>query len=217
MANKILLLFAHPAQHRSEVNIDVFRAAKELGFVTAVDLYAQYPTFQIDIDFEQQQLLDHDVIIFQFPLFWYSTPAILKEWQDLVLEHDFAYGSKGKALHGKVFFCATSAGGPRSAYQTGGMNNFPIRELLRPLEQTASLTGMVYLPPFVLYSSRTAKQEKRIAGHVAAWQQLLTLIHNGRLDIPKAQKLGYLGDDVCDFYPLTLAAATTAAAKEVSP
>jgi glutathione-regulated potassium-efflux system ancillary protein KefG len=37
-------------------------------------------------------------------LYWYSTPAILKEWQDLVLEHVFAYGHEGTKLHGKIFF-----------------------------------------------------------------------------------------------------------------
>ena len=51
--------------------------------VTFVDLYAEYPRFEIDVDREQARLLAHDVIVFQNPLFWYSTPAILKEWQDL--------------------------------------------------------------------------------------------------------------------------------------
>ena len=37
----------------------------------------------------------HDVVIFQFPLFWYSTPPILKQWQDIVLEYGWAYGEGG--------------------------------------------------------------------------------------------------------------------------
>ena len=60
--------------------------------VTLVDLYGEYPDYRIDIDREQQRLRDHDVVVFMFPLYWYSTPSMLKEWQDLVLEHGWAYG-----------------------------------------------------------------------------------------------------------------------------
>lgn len=76
--NRVLVLFAHPSQHRSEANKPLFEQAKRIDGVTCVDLYAEYPTFKINIDREQKRLLDHDIIIFQFPLYWYSTPAILK-------------------------------------------------------------------------------------------------------------------------------------------
>ncbi len=68
MSQKVLVLFAHPSQHRSEVNQLLFESAKQINGVTTVDLYAEYPpTFNINIDREQQRLVDHDVIIFQFP------------------------------------------------------------------------------------------------------------------------------------------------------
>jgi putative NADPH-quinone reductase len=117
------------------------RATARVEGVTLVDLYAEYPDFQIDIDREQGRLVGHDVLVFMHPLYWYSTPAILKEWQDLVLEHGFAYGSQGTALHGKIFFSALTAGGAEAAYQAEGYNHFTIRELLHPLEQTAALCG----------------------------------------------------------------------------
>lgn len=100
-SKKVLVLFAHPSQRRSEVNMPLFKAAKLVEGVTAVDLYGEYPDYHIDIDREQKRLLEHDVVVFQYPLYWYSTPSILKEWQDLVLEYGFAYGSSGTALHGK--------------------------------------------------------------------------------------------------------------------
>ena len=118
--NKVLVLYAHPSPQRSEVNRHLFKAAKSVAGVTVVDLYYEYPTYHIDIDKEQQRLSEHDVIIFQFPLYWYSTPAILKEWQDLVLEHGFAYGHDGTALQGKRFMCAITAGGPAKAYHAEG-------------------------------------------------------------------------------------------------
>jgi glutathione-regulated potassium-efflux system ancillary protein KefG len=82
---RILVLFAHPSLDRSEVNRPMAEAVRDLDGITLVDLYAEYADFQIDIDREQQRLLEHDVIVFQHPLYWYSTPAIMKEWQDLVL------------------------------------------------------------------------------------------------------------------------------------
>ena len=87
---KVLILFAHPSQNRSEINVPLFNASKGFDHVTTVDLYAEYPNFRIDIDKEQQRLRDHDVIVFMFPLYWYSTPSLLKEWQDLVLEYGCA-------------------------------------------------------------------------------------------------------------------------------
>ena len=189
---KILVLFAHPSQERSEVNKLLFKASQAHHDVTAIDLYREYPTFHINIDREQQRLVDHDVIIFLFPLHWYSTPAILKQWQDLVLEYGFAYGTEGTALQGKIFFCATTAGGNEKAYQHEGYNHFSIRELLYPIEQTANLTGMRYLAPFVLFSSRNASEEGRVTGHIDAFNALLTSLATNTLDLSHAASLPLL-------------------------
>lgn len=178
MSKRVLVLYAHPSTHRSEVNAPLFKATSEVDQVTLVDLYAEYPTYDINIQQEQQRLKDHDVIVFMFPLYWYSTPSILKEWQDLVLEYGFAYGKCGTALNGKTFFCAISAGGSEDAYQTDGFNHFTINELLQPLEQTSRLTGMEYWPPFALFSARTAAEEGRIPQHVENWKALLQAIVN---------------------------------------
>ena len=139
-------------------------------------------------------MIEHDIVAFQFPLFWYSTPAILKEWQDLVLEYDFAYGSQGTALHGKVFLCALSAGGSAGAYRADGYNHFTLRELLQPLEQTASLTGMRYLPPYALFASRTAVEESRLECHLREWEGLLDALVAGRIDLDSLAGLPLLND-----------------------
>lgn len=193
---RILVLFAHPSLDRSEVNRPLAEAVRNLEGVTLVDLYAEYADFQIDIDREQQRLLEHDVIVFLHPLYWYSTPAILKEWQDLVLEHGFAYGSKGTALHGKIFFNAITAGGIEAAYRAEGYNHFTIRELLQPLEQMALLCGMIYLPAFALFGARTAVEERRVNQHVADWTRLVEALRDDRLDITAAQSLPRLNTDL---------------------
>ncbi|GAK83122.1 glutathione-regulated potassium-efflux system ancillary protein KefG [Vibrio ponticus] len=187
--NKVLVLYAHPSQHRSEVNQPLFDAAKTIEGVTTVDLYFEYPSYNINIDREQKRLVEHDIIIFQFPLYWYSTPAMLKEWQDLVLEYGFAYGSQGTALKGKRFMCALSAGGRADAYQTEGYNHFTIRELLYPMEQMAALTGMKYIAPLALFGARTAKEEGRITQHVERWKKLLNALVSDQFDYKRAYEV----------------------------
>lgn len=196
MMRRILVLFAHPSLERSEVNRPLALATSRIDGVTFVDLYADYPDFQIDIDREQGRLAEHDVVVFMHPLYWYSTPAILKEWQDLVLEHGFAYGVGGTVLHGKIFLDALTAGGAEAAYCTEGYNHFAIRELLHPLEQTAVMCGMLYLPPFALFGARTAVDEKRIDTHVADWVRILEALRDDRLDIAAAQDLPILNTDI---------------------
>lgn len=192
----VLVLFAHPSVERSEVNRPLAEASARLEGVTLVDLYGDYPDFAIDIDREQARLRSNDVIVFLHPLYWYSTPAILKEWQDLVLEHGFAYGAGGNALHGKIFLSALTAGGAEEAYCAEGYNHFPIRALLSPLEQTAALCGMTYLPPFALFSARTAFEEGRVAAHVADWVRVLEALRDHRLDLAAAVKLPKLNGNL---------------------
>ena len=178
----VLVLFAHPSLEHSQANRHLLDVSLALEGVTTVDLYAEYPSGDIDIDREQQRLRDHDVVVFMFPLFWYSTPALLKEWQDLVLEYGFAYGTGGTALHGKQFLCAITAGGRESAYREQGYNHYSIRQLLRPLEQTATLCGMLYLPPYALFGSRTAVEEGRLQSHLDGWREVVANLRSGALD-----------------------------------
>jgi len=84
---KILVLHAHPRISTSVVQRAMLAAITGLEGVSLVDLYAAYPGLDIDVAAEQQRLLAHDVIVLQHPFYWYSSPAIIKEWQDLVLEN----------------------------------------------------------------------------------------------------------------------------------
>ena len=179
---KLIVYYAHPGHKHSHVNRHMAKAAEAIEGITFVDLYRDYPRFDIDVNVEQQRLLDHDVILFQFPLFWYSTPSIIKEWEDLVLEHGFAYGAGGDKLTGKRMMLAISAAGPEDAYCAGGYQNFPLREFLRPLEQTARLCNMHFPPPYVLYGSLKAPSDGALELHVEGYRQLLEAIRDNRYD-----------------------------------
>jgi glutathione-regulated potassium-efflux system ancillary protein KefG len=193
LTNRILIIFAHPALEKSRVQYRLLKAAQAVDGVTCRDLYQLYPDFMINVAEEQQLLTQHEIILFQFPLYWYSTPAILKEWQDLVLEYGFAYGQHGFALKGKLLANILSAGGSRSSYQTEGVNYFTLRELLRPLEQTANLCGMIYLPPFVIHQANDLS-ETDIDVYASQYQQLLTQLHQQTLDLQALTRLNYLND-----------------------
>jgi glutathione-regulated potassium-efflux system ancillary protein KefG len=147
---KILILFAHPRFEHSIVNQALIKAVKNNPSVTFRDLYELYPDFDIDIKQEQELLLSHEVIIWQHPFYWYSCPPLLKQWLDLVLEFNWAYGPKGDALAGKTILSTITTGGAREAYRPEGRNRFQLKQLLSPFIQTAYLCKMRYLPPFAV-------------------------------------------------------------------
>jgi glutathione-regulated potassium-efflux system ancillary protein KefG len=160
-----LLVLAHPALHRSRANTTLLEAARARPDVTIHDLYETYADFLIDVEAEQQRLLDHQLIILQFPMYWYSSPALLKEWLDMVWLHGFAHGTQGTRLRGKTMLAAITAGGDADAYRPGGMNRFSIAEFLRPLEATAHLCGLTWAEPFIVHDSIQMTEASR---HAAA-------------------------------------------------
>lgn len=154
---KTLLLFAHPNFGESRANAALLAAVSDLEDLTVHDLYAEYPDFLIDVRREQELLERHERIVLQHPFYWYSTPALVKEWFDLVLEYGWAYGSEGTKLEGKRLLSAITTGGGREAYCSEGYNHYSVAELLRPIEQTARLCAMVYEEPFVVFGALTAE------------------------------------------------------------
>ena len=183
---RVLVLFAHPVLERSRVNVRLVDAIRDVEGVTIRDLYEEYPTLSIDVGLEQQLLVDHDVIVFQHPFYWYSVPAILKEWQDLVLEHGWAYGEGGTKLRGKTTFNAITTGGPETAYQKGGYNRFSIRELLAPWDQTAYLCGMKFLAPFAVHAALRVRKDEDVAPHRASYRKLIEALRDDRVDLEAA-------------------------------
>jgi len=148
---RVLVVFAHPALEKSRVNRRLLEVVTDLSNVTLDDLYERYPDFDVDVKTEQHLLETHDVILLQHPFYWYSVPALLKQWIDLVLTHGWAYGSGGTALAGKWMTNAVTTGGGEVAYL--GESGFTVRSMLAPIEYTAKLCGMRYLAPFVIYGT----------------------------------------------------------------
>lgn len=157
---KVLVIYAHPESHGSVANQVMIKKIASLEQVTVRDLYAYYPDFFIDVDAEQQLLLEHDVIVFQHPLYMYSCPALLKEWMDRVLAKGFAYG-KGEALKGKYWRSIITTGGNEEAFCSEGYNRYPLSEILQPFELSAALCQMHWIEPLVLYWARNISEVDR--------------------------------------------------------
>ena len=108
-----------------------------------------YPDYKINVEIEQQRLLKAEIIVFQFPLFWYSTPSILNRYVEEVFRHGFSHGSTGDKLVGKQLILSFTSGAPEEMYCTGGLQSYPIEDFLPPYRQMANLCrlkweGFVY-------------------------------------------------------------------------
>lgn len=176
--NSVLVLYAHPSPELSRANRILRQAIEGTQGVTLHDLYESYPDFFVDVAREQQMLLQHRVIVFQHPFYWYSCPPLLKEWMDTVLEHGFAYGEGGDKLRGKHFVQAITTAGPETRYQYAGLNHFTIAELLRPFEQSAHLCGLITHAPFVTYAVRGLANEQ-LAQRATEYRALITDLVEG--------------------------------------
>jgi glutathione-regulated potassium-efflux system ancillary protein KefG len=174
---KILVLFAHPLLEKSHINRELVKVYADIEQLTFHDLYERYPEFDIDIEFEKNLLVEHDLIIFHHPFYWYSCPPLMKQWIDMVLEVGWAYGNGGFALQNKMWFQVISAGGMEKAYDPEGHNRYSIREYLRPFEQTARLCRMKYLPPYVVFGTHRLSREE-LNEHITNLKEGLRFLKN---------------------------------------
>jgi glutathione-regulated potassium-efflux system ancillary protein KefF len=151
----ILVLCAHPHLEASQVNRALLASAAGMGAhrVVVHDLYAAYPDYLIDVEAEQALLSATRLVVWQHPIHWYSMPPLMKLWIDEVLTFGWAYGPGGDALRGKDLWLVASAGGPEASYHPASYNRYFIDAFLTPYEQTATLCGMRFVPPLVLFGA----------------------------------------------------------------
>ncbi len=192
---KIAILFFHPLSHKSRVNSVLLQSVKDMEGITIQHMYDLYPDFHIDVKAEQKLLLEHDIIIWQHPFYWYSSPSLLKEWIDLVLEHGFAYGRTGRALEGKQIMTAITTGGRKEAYSTADSDRYSIRQLLAPFEQTVHLCRMDYLPPFVVHGTHLLEKEDILKAG-SEFRTILQALHDGIFDDDEILNREYINEPI---------------------
>lgn len=179
----VLVILAHANFDQSKINKTLINGVKELGDVKIHDIYQTYPDGVIDIAKEQALISQADVLVFQHPFYWYSAPALLKEWFDLVLQFNFAYGPKGDVLKNKQWLSVITTGGPQEAYGDSGHNRFSMRQFLTPYDQTANLCQMEFLPPYIVHGARSlAEDPASLTQKVGHYQRLLSELVNDELE-----------------------------------
>jgi len=160
-----LVLVFHRDLAASRANAALAGAASTLPDVEVVDMQARYPEARIELDTDAardaQMLLGADRIVLQFPIQWYSTPSLLKSWQDAVLTRMYYLEreTEGDRLAGTPMMIAATAGNTPAAYGRGGQNHFTIDEILTPLKATAHRCGLPWHAPHLVFTADRLSDE----------------------------------------------------------
>ena len=113
---KILIVSGHTDMNDSVANKAILaKFAEKLPESRCVYLDKLYPDFKIDSKAEQEKLVWADIIILQFPVFWFSMPSLMHRWMEDTFLHGFSHGSTGNKLHGKKLILSYTTGAPIEA------------------------------------------------------------------------------------------------------
>ena len=132
--------------------------------------------FAADLEAEMQKLEWCDLMIWQFPLWWFGLPGILKGWVDRVFAMGRTYGGdriyEGGVFRGKRAVLSLTTGGPLPAYEKGGFNG-DIAAILRPIQRgMLQFVGFDVLKPQIVYDPvRLADEQRKEA--LRAWAERL--------------------------------------------
>ncbi|WP_257668811.1 NAD(P)H-dependent oxidoreductase [Parapedobacter tibetensis] len=132
--------------------------------------------FAPSIEEEQRKVEWCDLMIWQFPLWWFSAPAILKGWVDRVFAMGRFYGQghiyETGFFHDKKALLSLTTGGGEADYVQGGLNG-DLAGILRPLHRgILEFTGFSVLRPHVVYGPARQSAEER-AHELEAWKTRL--------------------------------------------
>ncbi len=154
---KILVLLAHDDLGNSLVNRRIKEELSCEENILYKDLNELYPDFNIDVKKEQEDLKNISKIVFQFPMYWYSAPALLKRWVDTVLEYGFSFiiNEKGEfealALKDKEFQTLISMGAKEESFY--GEDRLSVKECLNSYFYTMKMLGTKEKESVFIYGS----------------------------------------------------------------
>jgi NAD(P)H dehydrogenase (quinone) len=173
-----------PVDFLERVDPDCFRYQREQMHATSAD------KFEPQLKAEMDKLAWADLVIFQFPLWWFSLPAILKGWVDRVFAMGFSYGAEQRfetgVFRGKRAMLAFTTGGPPTSYGPNGKNG-DLDILLRHVQYGMFwFVGMEVLPPFIAYGAARVDHEQRAAYLAAYKERLLSLDSTAPIEFYKA-------------------------------
>lgn len=173
---KTLVIIIHPDMESSVINK---RWVEELNKYPHKyylhQLHQVYPDEKIDVLAEQKLIEQYDKIVFQFPLYWFSSPPLLKKWFDVVLTYGWAYGSKsGYKVGGKKIALAMSVGIDEDEYEPTGKYKYTLEELTRHFELTFEYIKADYKMFFAYYGIERNSSREWIEKSVAPYTDFLS-------------------------------------------
>ncbi|MBY8976760.1 NAD(P)H-dependent oxidoreductase [Rhodobacteraceae bacterium NNCM2] len=163
--SKTLILVFHPDLGKSHANAALAKAASALPDVEVVDMHSRYPSGAIDMfsdgEREVEMLFTADRLVLQFPIQWYSTPALLKTWQDEILMRMYYVfaETEGPRFTGTPLMIAATAGNVPEAYSRSGENYFSVDEILTPLKATSYRCGLTWHDPYILFRANKLEDD----------------------------------------------------------
>ena len=140
MQPKVLMILAHPDFEKSLANKQIKNKLAQENNVEIRHLNQLYPNHKINVQAEQEALKNADVIIFQYPLFWYSVPSILKEWIDSIFTYGFAFGKGNYQLEGKKIIVSFTTGSSSKDYPED-----VVEKIVFPFKGLANFCKMNYI------------------------------------------------------------------------
>jgi len=151
---KTLVIVTHPSLETSVVNKRWVEELKKYPEkYTVHELYKVYPDENIDVEKEQKLLETHGNLVFQFPVYWFNCPPLLKKWLDDVFLYGWAYGSKGDKLKNRKVALGVSAGIKNVDYSEAGRYHYTLEQVLLPFETTAIYCKADYRSFFAFYGA----------------------------------------------------------------
>ena len=146
MKNVLIVLGHRDSDDDSVANKQIMEDLKDLLPDAEVSILDKlYPDYEIDVKSEQEKLEKADIIVLQFPLFWYGMPSIMNKWMEDTFEHGWSHGSTGDKLQGKKLIASFTAGAPEELYQKDGIMGYEIEEYLPPIKSMCGLCGMEFI------------------------------------------------------------------------
>ena len=126
---------------------------------------AEQHSFSPQIEQEIRKIEWCDLMIWQFPLWWFSLPAVFKGYVDRVFAMGRAYKSSrfyaDGLFKGKQAMLSLTTGGPRSMYMPSGENG-DIRMILHPITRgILEFTGFTVLDPFIVHAPAHMNEKQR--------------------------------------------------------
>jgi NAD(P)H dehydrogenase (quinone) len=136
--------------------------------------------FAREVEQELEKLEWCDLMIWQFPLWWFGLPAILKGWADRVLAMGRTYGDgrmyERGVFQGKRALLSLTTGSSEERYQKGGLHG-DINGVLRPIQRgILEFVGFSVLTPHVVYGPAHMTDDERaraLAGYARRLQSVV--------------------------------------------